>query len=286
MLAPSTRGLAARGYRVIAPDARGCGNTEAPRETESYDTRSHVEDAVALLDSLDIAECIVVGHDWGSVTAWELALRYPDRLRGVVSLSVPLDARPDVAPLTALRQRFEDSFFYILYFQEAGVAERELEVNPRNALERIYFAGSAQAPSPGVGFFGKPKTAALLDGMGEPTPKLTWLDERDLEQAASAFTKGGFRGALSRYRNIDRDWRNTEEIAADKVSIPALFITGERDVGYVYDPASVARMRERVTDLREVVVLPNAGHWVQHEAAAETTATIARFADSLALGSA
>jgi pimeloyl-ACP methyl ester carboxylesterase len=202
----------------------------------------------------------------------------------VVSLSATLDAQLPVAQLSAIRKRFSDSFFYILYFQEVGVAERELEVNAKDALERIYFAGSAQAPSPGVGFFGKPSTAAFLDGMALPAPKLPWLDEAALERAASAFAKTGFRGPLSRYRNIDRDWENAKDIATNEVSIPALFITGERDVGYVYDPACVERMRLRVTGLREVVVVPNAGHWVQQEAPAETTSAIARFGDALVPG--
>jgi len=273
--------LASSGYHAVAPDARGCGYTGAPPEVASHDTRSHVADAIALLDALDARSALVVGHDWGAVTAWQLALRHPERLRGVVALSAPLGEHAPAPPLAIMRDRFAGTFFYILYFQAEGVAERELDPDPKGALERIYHAGSGDAPSPGVGFFGKPATACLLEGM-TPFPKRPpWLDERALDAAASAFARTGFRGALRRYRNIDRDWEHEQDVADLRVKIPALYIVGDRDVGHVFDPGALERMRARVPSLSAPLVIPGAGHWIQQEAADATTGAILRFAETV-----
>ncbi len=273
--------LASSGYHAVAPDARGCGYTEAPPDVACHDTRSHVADAIALLDALDVRSALVVGHDWGAVTAWQLALRHPERLRGVVALSAPLGERAPAPPLVMMRERFADTFFYILHFQEEGVAERELDADPRGVLERIYHAGSGDAPSPGMGFFGKPRAAGLLEGMSPFPNRPAWLEEPALDAAASVFARTGFRGPLRRYRNIDRDWEHEHDVADFRVTVPALYIVGERDVGYVFDPGAIERMRARVPTLRAPLVIPRAGHWIQQEAADATTGAILHFAENV-----
>ena len=78
--------LAAAGFRVVAPDQRGYGGTEAPATVESYDILHLVDDAVGLLDVLGEEQAVVVGHDWGAPVAWHCALLQPKRFRAVAAL--------------------------------------------------------------------------------------------------------------------------------------------------------------------------------------------------------
>src|SRR4030042_2023659 len=77
--------------------------------------------------------------DWGAPIAWHCALLYPDRFSAVVALSVPYTPRSRTPPIQALKQVFADTFFYILYFQEPGAAELELEVDVRRSLRMALF---------------------------------------------------------------------------------------------------------------------------------------------------
>src|SRR3546814_325520 len=85
--------LVRSGYRVIAPDTLGYGETEKPQETERYTGDKILGDMVALLDTLAIPKMDIVGHDWGGYASWELAIRYPERFRRhlVVSQGHPED---------------------------------------------------------------------------------------------------------------------------------------------------------------------------------------------------
>src|ERR1041384_1458018 len=148
--------LAGAGFRAIAPDQRGYGETDAPAEIEAYDQIELAADVVALMDALGIERAPIVGHDWGSPVAWHTALLHPDRVSAVVALSVPYGGRPPAPPTSIFEKRMGDAFFYMLYFQKPGVAERELEANLRESLRVFYYAYSGDAP-PGSSFVPQPK---------------------------------------------------------------------------------------------------------------------------------
>src|SRR6266566_6573326 len=90
--------LAEAGFRVVAPDQRGYGQTDQPQAIEAYSIFHLVGDVVGLLDALGEERAVVVGHDWGGPVAWHAALFRPDRVRGVVGLSVPFRPRGERAP--------------------------------------------------------------------------------------------------------------------------------------------------------------------------------------------
>jgi pimeloyl-ACP methyl ester carboxylesterase len=273
--------LAEAGYHAVAPDVRGYGWTDAPADVASYRMRELVADAAGLVEALGEERAIVVGHDWGAQVAWHAALLRPDRFRAVAALSVPLGPRPPAPPTAILRKRFEGVFFYMLYFQQPGVGEAELEQDVRRSLRLMYFAASGDS-SPVPGFVGKPAGAKLLDGMIDPEVLPSWLTAADLDAYAAAFTHAGFRGALHRYRNMDRDWEDLADVAGAKVAIPALFIAGEKDmVIAMTGPDTFPKMKERVPDLRDVVLIPGAGHWVQQERPLETNRALLPFLKSL-----
>lgn len=112
--------LVAAGYRVIAFDQRGYGESDAPSGARHYSTDELAADVAALLDSLGISEPIcLLGHDWGSGVAWSFTLAYPQRVRALVAVSV---GHPKSYGKAGVEQKFVKGL-YILWFQLRGLCE-------------------------------------------------------------------------------------------------------------------------------------------------------------------
>ena len=272
--------LAAAGFHAVAPDLRGYGRTDAPQAVESYSMRNMTADAAGILDALGVETAVVAGHDWGAPIAWHCALMYPERFSAVVALSVPYTPRASSPPLQALKRVFADRFFYILYFQEPGRAESELEADVRKSMRTILYDWSGDAPE-GAAVARKPEDARLFDDAPEPERLPPWLSEADLDYYVSEFQRTGFRGGLNRYRNMDRDWEDLPHLAGAAVQQPALFVVGERDpvLGFMRTDA----MKTHVPNLRKTVVVPGCGHWTQQERPAEVNQELIEFLQSLPL---
>jgi len=135
------KALAEAGYRAVAPDMRGYGQTGQPHEIDQYTLFQLVGDMVGVLDALSAPQAVVVGHDWGAPVAWHCALLRPDRFHAVAGLSVPFFPRGSKRPTSVMPQT-ESSLFYQLYFQAPGVAEAELERSPRETIRRLLYSGS------------------------------------------------------------------------------------------------------------------------------------------------
>jgi pimeloyl-ACP methyl ester carboxylesterase len=238
--------LAAAGYRVIAPDMRGFGGSSIPAEVQAYDVLNLSGDMCALLDELGEQDAIFVGHDWGAYLVWQLAVLHPQRVRAVAGLSVPFTPRAPAPPIPIMRRHLGDDF-YIVWMQQPGVADEALSRNVRRTLttSRQWTADWAE------------------EEPGESRPP-EWLPEEDLAVYVEAFERTGFTGGLNWYRNIDRNWELTEQVAERRVTQPALFLTGELDPVRRFQPAEA--MDGWVTDLRASIVVPGAGHWVQQQA--------------------
>src|SRR4029079_17297321 len=180
------RALAAAGYRVVAPDQRGYGQTDCPEREDAYSMLHLVGDVIGLLDALDAPEAVVVGHDWGAPVAWNTALLRPDRIRAVAGLRMPPSPRAPLTPTARMRQVFGESF-YQLYFQKPGVAERDLDADVRASLRKFMYAASGGAP---------PEhrwqivlKGALFDGLVDPGAAPAWLGEDQLDALTAAFTR-------------------------------------------------------------------------------------------------
>lgn len=81
--------LAHAGYRAVAPDLRGYGRSPKPKGADAYVMTEVVGDVVELIESLSSVPVLVVGHDWGAVVAWNLAMMRPDLVRKLVIVNVP-----------------------------------------------------------------------------------------------------------------------------------------------------------------------------------------------------
>ena len=261
--------LANAGFHVVAPDQRGYGTSDAPEEISAYSIMQLTGDIVGLVHALGEKQAVVVGHDWGSPVAWALAQMRPDMFRAVASLSVPFTGRAAWPPIQGMRQYFGDRFFYQIYFQTPGVAEHELQHDIPATMRKMLFGASGAIERSG-GSFGvegaPPASSYMLERMPDPGDDLpAWLTAADVDVYVEAFTQSGFRGGLNWYRNIDHNWALTAAFDGKKIEQPALFVAGDRDVVPFSDEAEQA-MREVVTDLKDVVLLPGIGHWTQQEA--------------------
>jgi pimeloyl-ACP methyl ester carboxylesterase len=214
--------LAAAGYRVVAPDQRGYGTTDAPEALDAYTQFHLVGDIVGLVAALGERQAVIVGHDWGAPVAWNAALWRPDVFRAVAALSVPFDRAP-IAPTQGMKALFGDSFFYILYFQQPGVAEHELSHDVRESMRRFLYGASGNAPDRGLEAMANraPKTAFFLEQLPESTSLPPWLSEADLDFFTAEFTRTGFRGGLNWYRNLDRTWALSAPFQGRKIEQPS-----------------------------------------------------------------
>jgi pimeloyl-ACP methyl ester carboxylesterase len=138
--------LAQAGYHAVAPDQRGYGQTDRPAEIDKYTQLHLVGDIIDLVDALQEEQAVVVGHDWGGPIAWDVTLMRPDRIRGVVGLSVPYIPRGPVSILTAMRSLLGEGF-YMAYFQQPGVAEAEFERDVRTTMRMCLYSVSGDAPA-------------------------------------------------------------------------------------------------------------------------------------------
>ncbi len=263
--------LAAAGYHAVAPDQRGYGGSSAPVGVGAYGIHDLVGDVVGLIDAYGVDRAVVVGHDWGAPVAWHTALLAPARVAGVAGLSVPYVPRPPAPPTAIWRRRLGDVWFYILYFQEPGVAEADLGRDPARTLRRMY-GGLAGGHPPGD------PSAVVRDGRGlvERLPEIedlpAWLDRDDFEASVAAFTRTGFTGALNWYRNFDANWERTAELDGARIAVPAAFVVGAEDPVLAFTPTDdIGRW---VPDLRVHRVVDGAGHWVNQERPAEVNAAL------------
>jgi pimeloyl-ACP methyl ester carboxylesterase len=271
--------LVEAGYHVVAPTQRGYGHSARPAPVDAYTILHLVGDVVGLIHALGAERAILVGHDWGAPVAWTTAQLRPDIITAVAGLSVAPAARAARPPLATLRDRF-DGQFYWNYFETPGVAEAELSADVDGTLRRVLYSASGDNPDAGAADAGLvPPGAGFLARTVRPDVLPPWLSEADLAVFVEEFTYSGFTGGLNWYRNIDRNWELTAAWADSPIRVPALFMVGERDLVYHFPGAhrAVSRLTELHPRMREPVVLPGCGHWIQQERPAEVTEALLEF---------
>jgi pimeloyl-ACP methyl ester carboxylesterase len=271
--------LAEHGYRAIAPDMRGYGQTDSPADPATYRSASICADVAGMLDALGIERAVICGHDWGGYHIWQFALRYPERTAALIGLNTPYGGPPGDLPTTDVLHRAfgeGDRGYYILYFQKPGQAEAELEADARGFLSKmIHRADRAQDLW----------TFATVggDGSGVATriePGGTLLTEAELDVFASNFERTGFTGGLNWYRAIDLNWEDARQLSKHTIDAPTLMITAENDL--ILRPEQAEPMRQWIPNLR-IEMVRNCSHWTQQEQPAEVNRLMLEFLDGLGL---
>jgi pimeloyl-ACP methyl ester carboxylesterase len=275
--------LAQAGFRVIAPDQRGYGQTEAPDAIESYHIFNLVGDIVGLIHSLGESQAIVVGHDWGAPVAWHCALLRPDIFRACALLSVPYLPRGSTRPsVTWAALENTGKHFYQSYFQEPGRVEAELDADPWRSMAMILYSASGDPPPEERWQFLFPRAKTFIESGVVPTRLPPWLSKADVEFFAGEFKRAGFRGGINWYRNFDRNWEMTAFLDGALLRQPSMFAAGEHDcvlamIGGDASPIVKASMPA----CRKLTILPGAGHWIQQERPAEINGLLVEFAKGI-----
>ncbi|MFV8265777.1 alpha/beta fold hydrolase [Mycolicibacterium peregrinum] len=258
--------LAAAGYHVLAPDQRGYGGSSRPESIDAYNIVELTADIAGLLDDAGTEKAVLIGHDWGSPVATNFPLFFPDRVSAVAALSVPPVPRAPAPPTQIWRKIVGDNFFYILYFQEPGVADAALGADVRQSLRRMVAMEGISAPPD-----------SLSDRPLPPLPD--WISPDEFEHYVRAYTETGFTGPLNWYRNFDRNWELTENTPASTITVPMLFVAGTADPVLSFTPRD--RVRDVVTgDYREVLI-DGAGHWLQQERPDEVNKELLEFLEEV-----
>jgi len=261
--------LVEAGYRVVAPDLRGYNDSDRPPRRRDYTTELIAADVVGLIERTtgrgdvraggaggespggrgtergsgervvgpgDDSGVVLVGHDWGGVVAWLVAAARPDLVRRLVVLNAP---HPDGFRRTLRTSSQLLKSWYALFFQLPWLPERAMSAFGFALLTRV-LEREVQNPSAFTG--------------------------RDLDRYKEAWAKpGALRAALDYYRMAPRRMTVNRQSAPSRVSAPTLVLWGERDPHL--DVKNLVGLDAYAPDLR-VERFPDAGHWVQLDAAA------------------
>jgi pimeloyl-ACP methyl ester carboxylesterase len=268
--------LAEAGYRVLAPDQRGYGRSSRPEAVEDYDILHLTDDLLGILDDIGEERAVFVGHDWGSMVVWQQALLHPERVAGVVGMSVPFLPRGPMPPTQLFAMIAESAFFYIHYFQEPGVADADLGRDPATTVRRM-LAGLASAGTDPARMAKDDR--GFVERLPEPDELPDWLSQEELDHYAAEFSRTGFTGGINWYRNMDRNWATTEQLAGAVVEVPSLFVGGSADPVVRMTPPSIAHAA--LADHRGDVLVEGAGHWVQQERLDDVNRALIDFLEAL-----
>ncbi|KAM0850685.1 hypothetical protein ACQ4PT_052908 [Festuca glaucescens] len=265
--------LSRRGYRCLAPDLRGHGDSSAPASPSSYTIFHLVGDMVGLLDALALPQVFVVGQGWGALLAWHLCQFRPERVRALVNMNIAFMPRnPAVRPLDGFRRIYGDGY-YILRMQEPGTMEAEFAgMDTKFILKRVLTTRDTGGAALSKEWWGSTEEDIKLP---------PWLTEEYIGYVADKFDQTGFAEAMNFYRCLDLNWELTAAWTTAKVTVPTKFIAGETAMSHkdqmAQDYILKGGLKGDVPGLEEVVVIPGGGHYLHLEKAEEVTKHIYDF---------
>jgi pimeloyl-ACP methyl ester carboxylesterase len=252
--------LADAGYQAIAPDMRGYGGTDKPPAVSDYTVQKLIGDITGMMDSLGIEKALIVGHDWGALVTWQMALLAPERMAGLVALNIPFFKRPPINPITFMRLKIGKSF-YIVNFQDSDEADRRFAEDPVRFIDVMMRKRRIDRDKP-RDKRRKRRPLSLLDMLDRDDPGGdVLLTPEELDYYADAFTAGGFTGPINWYRNFKHNWKSTKGVE-QIVRVPSLFVGVSDDA--IVSRKQIEVMKASVPDL-EIRIIEDCGHWTQQE---------------------
>ncbi len=234
--------LAELGWRVAAPDMRGYGDSDKPRERSAYGLDALTADVAGLFEALGARRRVLIGHDWGGIVAWAAAMRPETKLDGLVVLNAPHPERYRQVLRSGLSQLLRS--WYVLVFQLPGLPEMQMRADGGRGLKRILRRGSQAIP------------------------------EEALETYAANILKPGAATAMINYYRANARTLGSDGWG-DRVETPTLLLWGEADP---HLGPELARGNEGLVPDLTVRTLPGVSHWIEHEAPDAVMAGIADWA--------
>lgn len=224
--------FALKGYRIIAIDQRGYNLSDKPRQVIDYRLEILAKDVIGVIGALGYEQTIIIGHDWGAAVTWQLADHHPNVVRRAIILNVPHGVVFKHTLLRNPRQWLRS--WYILFFQLPWVPERLLAWNGYAWLRKVLRTSSRQ------GTFSAVDLAHYVEAWRQPN---------------------ALHSMINWYRAIVR--YPVEQDPSRKIMIPVLMLWGEKDRFLLRDMAepSIKMCKEG-----RLICLPEASHWIQHEA--------------------
>jgi pimeloyl-ACP methyl ester carboxylesterase len=275
------------GFRCVAPDMRGYGQSSTYTRHEDFAQAEIVQDMVELLASLGRDKAVWIGHDWGSPVVWNMAAHHPDKVVGVASLCVPyikgftLEERLPLVDRKVYPEaeypvgQWDYQYFYAENFEKA---HKDFEKDIRRVVKTLFRKGNPDGA-------GKPAFTASVrrnnGWFGGNFPDLPRDDdvitEQDLEAYTAALTKNGFFGPDAWYMNNERNGAYASQAKnGGKLAMPVLFLHGAYDYTCETMTSRLAEpMRADCSDLTEVVV--KSGHWMAQERPVDVNVAITRW---------
>ena len=282
--------VADAGFKAVAYDVRGYGESDKPYEVEAYTMRNMTNDVIGIIDVLGYDTAITIGHDWGGPIALNTAALNEDRITATGTLSVPFTGRGPMPTLDLWKEIYKDRFFYQLYFQKEGIAEEEFESD----LSKSLFMTYTNSDGRGMKFnfekgqsglvAEKTKDSTFLEGMEMFKDFPNWFTKEDLDYFVSQFEMSGLRGPFNRYRAQNIDWHEIPELEGKILKQPAFFVTGTLDPVNFFVPTDQSlteRIKPNYKNLLFAEELEGIGHWTQQEAPEEVNNFILNFLEKV-----
>ena len=243
--------LAGLGWRAIAPDLRGYGQSSRPPRTADYAISHLIDDVAGLFDAAGARRRLLIGHDWGAAIAWALALERRLPLDGLVIMNVPHPAVLARVMRASWRQPLRS--WYMAFFQVPGLPEAMMTANGAQAIGRAF-------------------TGMAVDKSRFP-PEVTDVYRKN------ALIPGAMTAMINYYRantSLLGRWRG----AAPTIEVPTLMIWGEEDAALCIENTEGYETLVRDFTLRR---LPGVSHWVQQEAPERVNAILTEWLAARAL---
>ncbi len=227
------------GYRVVVPDQRGYNLSEKPQSVRAYRLPDLARDVVDLVATEGRTSAHVVGHDWGGVVAWHLALRRPEVVDSLAVVNAP----------------------------HPTVYRQHLLTNPEQ-LRRSWYAGAFQLPWLPERLLRRSDFALLERAVRGTAAPGTYIDETMSYYRRAWERPGTLTAMLNWYRAV---LRYPPTYPERRVRVPTLVCWGDADVALV--PELAIDSYHSCSDAR-LEFLPGASHWVPHERPERTTALL------------
>jgi pimeloyl-ACP methyl ester carboxylesterase len=282
------RALAAAGYRVVAPDQRGYGQTGQPSALIDYDITRVVGDVVGLMKALGEKSAVIVGQDWGSWIAYFSVVMRPDLFRGIAMMCAPPDAWTPVKPSVARARgkQYADLVFYREYFTRP-TTPGEIMGDLRRWLTGTYYSMSGSCSAAERWRWVWHEDESYWDTFTVPKTRPAFQSQQALDYYVSEYARAGIQAPITWYTALESDWEARAFLDGVVARQPALFLYGEHDPslmplrGIDYSGPGFKSLETNFPSLKEVIKIPGAGHMPPEEKPEAVNEVLLKFLSTL-----